>query len=530
MCKGIGMLSWKWVWLTLGLAGFTWVIAHRDATGQDKTNATTPPPQEASRPASPIASPVTPSLNAATAPTTSAPGYSLDFYGRIAPAWLDVDPPNSPPSISFDAVEVGDVTGDGRNDVIAVQHGAHNTANYGDLFVFAQTSGGALAAGVHYPVPIDTDGSSFTALGDFNEDRKQDIVVVGYKKFTMFLTKAGGGFDAVVHDIYDPVELGTETPAAVMDVNRDGHLDLVFFMTRTHAGSSGHPTSETHSRIVVHYGDGLGGFAGRWFLKTYGNSEYDVENAVSLDTGDVSGDGWPDLVIRSRQYDFGLQSQVNQVRVFANTAQGQLVPTVSFPATMVTGVEYSAMDYIALGDFNGDGRQDIAGATGSMDERVWIKLQSSTGGFDAAPLVRTTQPIGDVVEVADLDNSGGDDMLIGHDGWARVTYYLQSGGQPGEEQMRDIASSDARIGASGLAIGDLNGDGCKDAAVAQGYYGVYVMRGSNCKAKRPLPKVQVCSTQEAKPAGTSAPLAIGRAPAQAMQWAWSSKANGWVAR
>jgi len=525
------MLSWKWVWLSLGLTGIVWVIAHRDPAQASATaNVASPTTTTQANHAASASSPLTQTAYAAAGATTSAPGYSLDFYGRILAPWLDSTPPAYNEASSFDAVEMGDLTGDGLVDVVALLHGGwHSNPDVGRLFVYAQKSDGTMAPGVQYPVPAAADAATFTAIGDFNEDRIQDVVVVGYKTFTMFLSKAGGGFDAVVHDIYDPVELGTETPAAIMDVNRDGHWDLVFFLSRTHAGGSGFPTAETHSRIVVEYGDGFGGFPARWSYKTYGNSEYDVETAMSLDTGDVTGDGWPDLAVRTRQYDYGLQRLNHQVRIFADNKLGQLVPWTSVPAIMEIGAEYAALDYIGLGDFNGDGRQDIVGSSGGSDMRLWVKLQSANRAFDTAPLVRSTQPIGVPVEVADLDNSGGDDVLIGHDGWARVTYYLQTNNQFGEEQMRDIASSDARIGQSGLAVGDLNGDGCKEAVVAQGYYGLYFMRGSNCKPKR-LPKLQVCGTQEPTVAGTSAPLAIGRAPAQAMQWAWSPQANGWVGR
>ena len=480
------MRSWNWVWLASGLVAIAWATAaHHSATEEnDNANAATPALQ-ATRPVPPLTSFLWQTARSAGA-TTGVAGYSLDFYGNIPAPWLDQEPPDYNESSSFGAVEIGDVTGDGRDDVIAVLHGGWKQSGYGALLVYAQTSEGTIAPGVRYPLPADTDGSNFSAIGDFNEDGKQDIVVVGYKKFTMFVSQTGGGFATDVHEIYGPVELGSETPAMPMDVNRDGHLDLVFFMSRTHAGNSGVPTAETHSRIVVNFGDGHGGFAARWSAKTYGANEYDVEKAMSLDTGDVNRDGFADLAIRTQQYDYGMQRSSHQVRIFTSTAQGQLLPTMSIPATMETGASYAALDYIGLGDFNGDGRQDIVGSSGGMDLRLWIKLQSANGTYDTAPLLRTTQPIGVPVEVADLDNSGKDDVLIGHDGWARVTYYLQSAGQLGEEQMRDIPNSDARIGPSGLAVGDLNGDGCKDAVAAQGYYGLYFMRGSNCAVARPV--------------------------------------------
>jgi hypothetical protein len=299
----------------------------------------------------------------------------------------------------------------------------------------------------------------------------------------------------------------------------------VFFMSRTATGGNEFATS---SRIVVNYGDGHGGFAARWSAKTYGANEFDVEEAISLDAGDINRDGFADLAIRTQQYDYGMQRWSHQIRIFVSTAQGQLLPTMSIPATMDTGFDYASMDYIGVGDFNGDGRQDIVGSSGSMDERLWIKLQSANGTYDTAPLLRTTQPIGVPMEVADLDNSGSDDVLIGHDGWARVTFYMQSAGQLGVEQMRSIASSDARIGQTGLAVGLLDGDVCKDVVVAQGYYGLYLMRGSNCKVR--VPNLQVCTTQDPKGTSASATLSIGQAPEQHMRWAWSTKLNGWVVR
>src|SRR4030095_561104 len=95
---------------------------------------------------------------------------------------------------------------------------------------------------------------------------------------------AGGRVATLVPDNRSVNQLG------MMDVNRDGHLDIVGL----------HWSDATR----LYFGDGTGGFSGTQDLAT---SQYGFND---LKIGDVTSDGIPDLVIASGQdFDFWVVGQ-----------------------------------------------------------------------------------------------------------------------------------------------------------------------------------------------------------------------------
>ena len=77
-----------------------------------------------------------------------------------------------------DAVAIGDVTGDGRPDVVMTTSYYFDPANDFRLWVFAQGSDGALAAPVSYATSATyTDRAESVAIGDITGDGRADVVL-----------------------------------------------------------------------------------------------------------------------------------------------------------------------------------------------------------------------------------------------------------------------------------------------------------------------------------------------------------------
>jgi hypothetical protein len=439
------------------------------------------------------------SRGAATA--LDAPAYSLDASTVIPAPWLgEGDPPDAP---LFSSVQIGDVTGDGHNDIVAIGGGITLDTPY-ELIAYAQQSDHSYVLSDRYPMSLE--GTLFSAMGDFNEDGIQDVLVSGAREFTLFASTPGQPLAPHTQSIYDPIGLESQIPAIARDINGDGHLDLVFYLVR---GWGVDYTTATFPRIVVWYGDGLGGFGGRVSMQTYGTDPVDMEAPVSIASGDLNGDGNVDIAVRVSQADYRAQIQRQLVRLFLSDRRGAFVRGSDIDATMDVGMNYSSLSYIAIGDFNQDGLDDLAGSSGGMYMRLWILPQSSSHQFDTTPLVRDGEPIGTVVVAADLDNNGEQDLLVAHDGWSRVSYYLQQDGVLGEKQVRQ--SGGMSVQATGLAIGDIDEDQCPDAVVAAFYGGLVLMRGSNCAPLKAPVTPTACRTQ-VPVAGASgvSPVATGR--------------------
>src|SRR5207253_1310349 len=74
----------------------------------------------------------------------------------------------------------------------------------------------------------------------------------------------------------------------------------------------------------------------------------------------------------------------------------------------------SALRSVAVGDFNGDGKQDLATATNALSGTVSVLLGDGTGSFGAA----TNFPVGNYpysVAVGDFNGDGKRDLAVGHE-------------------------------------------------------------------------------------------------------------------
>ncbi len=133
----------------------------------------------------------------------------------------------------------------------------------------------------------------------------------------------------------------------------------------------------------------------------------------------------------------------------------------------------------AVGDVNGDGTPDIAVATGPGTPTRWAVISG------ANPNQFLVQPIpafggsedftgGAYVSVGDFTSDGKAEIVISADqgGGPRVTIYAYSPTLPPPAQANFFAIADTNFrGGVRTAVGDINGDGVPDLAVAAGIGG-----------------------------------------------------------
>lgn len=168
---------------------------------------------------------------------------------------------------------------------------------------------------------------------------------------------------------------------------------------------------------------------------------------TAVATGDFLGKGRADLVTAN--------SSAKTVSVLLNNGQGGFGATNTFALGAGTNAVAIAVD-----DFNGDGKPDIAVLDNSGDSHVDILLNSSSSVISfISPVSYSSGASTTALVVADIDGDGKPDIAALGNG--QVTILLGQGDGTFQVTTPFAVSS----GAKAIAAGDIDGDGKIDLVV-----------------------------------------------------------------
>ncbi|EFC81843.1 VCBS repeat-containing protein [Parafrankia sp. EUN1f] len=199
-------------------------------------------------------------------------------------------------------------------------------------------------------------------------------------------------------------------------------------------------------------------------LQTFGVREHWADTPRGADdltlVGDADGDGMDDLVtITARGNNAGA------VRVWLSTGS-TFVDSPGWQDSLPAGQLVTVDDLgvvPAVGDFNGDGLDDVAAFVTAGSAAGTVRFALSTGtGFDSVQTVADAFPTGTgaAPEVGDLNGDGLDDLAVFTRGATADVYVSLSTGYGFDPAA---LWHDSFAGGSGYpAIGDFNGDGRDD--------------------------------------------------------------------
>jgi|HubBroStandDraft_6_1064221.scaffolds.fasta_scaffold00550_30 hypothetical protein len=334
-------------------------------------------------------------------------------------------------------VAAGDVNGDGKPDLLVLNHCGLFDVCPGisagsPVGVLLSNGDGTFQAARDY-VP-DGDASPALALADANSDGKPDLLVVSQTclgcPFGFTLGIALGNGDGTFEPSLDSALNFSPNYVAAADVNGDGKIDALVTDTKG---------------VEVLLGNGDGTFQPAVEYVTGSSGE-------GMAVGDVNQDGKLDLLVASLGDG---TANSGSVSVLLGNGDGTFQPPVNY----TSGAENTTA--VALADINGDGKLDLVVSSqyenGSLTSGVvGVFLGNGDGTFQPPLNVITPVPLGDVsLAVADFNGDGRLDVAIGYGD------ILLLGNGDGTFQSPSL------LGASSLGIvaADFNGDGRPDLAV-----------------------------------------------------------------
>jgi hypothetical protein len=343
------------------------------------------------------------------------------------------------------SMAVGDFNGDGKPDLAIANYGSNTVS----VLLNTTTPGGATPS---FATKQDFGTGSYpysVSVGDFNGDGRPDLVIAnGSNTVSVLLNTTNPG--AVMPSFaLQQTFIAGDGPVfvAVGDFNGDGKPDL----------ASANYNSNTISVLLNTTAPGAAS-ASFTTQQTFGASA----GPASLTVDDFNRDGRPDLA-SANHYS-------NTVSVLLNTtAPGATTPSFATQQTFSTG-NNSNPNSVAVGDFNGDGRPDLASANYSS-HTVSVLLNTTT--FATGPLAFTTQqPFStgswpDSVIVGDFNGDGRPDLASANGGPNTVSVLLNTTA-PGETtpSFAPQQSFDTGVSPRSVAVGDFNSDGKLDLASA----------------------------------------------------------------
>jgi hypothetical protein len=337
--------------------------------------------------------------------------------------WIETDSDFAPGALSL---LLTDVDSDGDADLIAAERAGRNVAWYENDGDGALWHRHIIASHTDQPFVSDIQ------LGDVNGDGQDDLVAVGFDNVVMWYERTQDlGRFRLGGLIRDSQSVRGEVFTQFSDLDSDGDLDIV-------------SASVLDQKIAFYENDGLDGFRDQRvlyytrggtddislgdvdrdgdvdFVYTASGYVYYVENVGNLQFNhhelDVENSGIPRLVLSDldadRDLDLVVAQRTNSPQLVWMENVGGISPFAA--SRFIAGTSRLSREPMVVGDYNGDGRNEIIFVSGSSPYEVHRAVLHADRSFELE-VIRRLDRSPDLYNV-DLDGNGFPELIVSRRG------------------------------------------------------------------------------------------------------------------
>jgi len=352
---------------------------------------------------------------------TGAILYSAFSYGQYFEKTQSLTSGKNPLTL-----KVVDYNNDGLLDILAPGHDDRK------ITIYINKGNRTFSDTMFY---TSTSGINCIATGDLNKDGKVDVVLGSNWEYKMSLfTGDGKNGDDFTADIQTLDYFPSEDPLAIGDVDNDGKGDLVFIL----------PDKNNYYKIQFYHGNGSGLFdtvTTSSLINTFG------QNKMTL--ADFNNDGYLDvaqITVAVGGIDIYLFNPITKKFNFSE----------SYP------IYGSTKERIIHGDFNGDGKTDLA-VSSSSKASISIIYGNNDGTFSTAKNIITTTPnfSNEGITALNLNNDSYSDFVCVSEASDSVLLFLSDNlGEYTESVVTTLSK-----GITNIVSGDIDKDGYPDLII-----------------------------------------------------------------
>lgn len=378
---------------------------------------------------------------------------------------------------SLDSIELADLNNDGYFDLVSADRTSQSV-----LVSFNQGNGTFVAPSA-YTLPGNPNS---VIVQDINDDGLNDILAYSYtgrgrfgepiNELSSFLNTGDNVFISAAS--YGDISF---RPLELQDINEDGTQDLLGYSSQ-YGGTLG---------IAIGNGDGTFQVRPRARLPRVNEPIGPISASNGLVAGLINDDDTPDLVSVDYRYnqvriegvatrttgdgpvavalgdidgdskqDIAVANALsNTVSLFFNDGGSFDIPAVQLS---VGNTPYD----VALGDVNRDGHLDLV-VVNSEDDNVSVFINRGDGDFEA-PVNYASQYSPYNLELGDINRDGHLDIVVGHNAGGFSVLRNQGNGTFRSTTYGNFGNTsvDYPEGGPSLALGDIDKDGDLDVAIA----------------------------------------------------------------